>query len=45
MLPEVVARTGGSNRMQAQPAGSKWPSALPTCPAVDRGGGNVYTEG
>ena len=30
MVPEFVARTGGSNRVQAQPAGSKWLSALPT---------------
>ena len=30
MVPEFVDRTGGSNRVQAQPAGSEWPSALPT---------------
>ena len=30
MVPEFVARTGGSNRVQAQPAGSRWLSALPT---------------
>ena len=29
MLPEFVDRTGGSNRVQAQPAGSKWNRALP----------------
>ena len=27
--PMVVARIGGSNRVQAQPAGSKWNRALP----------------
>ena len=30
MVSEFVDRTGGSNRVQAQPAGSKWQSALPT---------------
>ena len=30
MVPEFVNRTGDSNRVQAQPAGSKWLSALPT---------------
>ncbi len=30
MAPEVVVRTGGSKCVQAQPAGSKWQSALPT---------------
>ena len=28
----VVARTRGSNRVQAQPAGSKWNRALPGLP-------------
>ena len=31
--PMVVARTGGSKCMQAQPAGSRWASALPTSPS------------
>ena len=30
MVPEFVARTGSSNRVQAQPAGSNRQSALPT---------------
>ncbi len=30
MVPEFVNRTRGSNRVQAQPAGSKWLSAMPT---------------
>ena len=29
MVPEFVARTGGSKWVQAQPAGSKWNRALP----------------
>ena len=31
---EFIDRTGGSKWVQAQPAGSKWQSALPT---IDRG--------
>ena len=30
MVPEFVARIGGSKWVQAQPAGSKWQSATPT---------------
>ena len=30
MVPEFVARTGGSEWLSALPTGSKWLSALPT---------------
>ena len=30
MVPEFVARTGGSKWLSALPTGSKWLSALPT---------------
>ena len=30
MVPEFVARTGGSKWVSALPTGSKWLSALPT---------------
>ena len=39
MVPEFVARTRGSKWVQAQPAGSRWQSALPT---VDRTRGSRW---
>ncbi len=41
MLPEVVDRTGGSNRPSALPTGSRWQSALPT---VDRTRGSSLVQ-